>query len=98
MKEPFDSERAKCIKRGIRERIRQSSLTIVYVSENTVNSKWVNWEIRESIAMGKGVLVMHKGDSRPKSLPKAIMDNKIPVIPWSHEELTKAIEKQSKNQ
>ena len=97
LKEPFDSERADYIKRGIRERIRQSSVTVVYVSDKTANSKWVDWEIRESVSMGKGVVAMHKGDGPPENLPKAITDNKIHVVPWNQKQLADAIQKESNN-
>ena len=97
LKEPFDSKKAEYIKRGIRERIRQCSVTVVYISDNTADSKWVDWEIRESLAMGKGVVAMHKGDSQPSRLPKAISDNKIPVVRWNQKELAKAIKKQSED-
>ena len=97
LREPFDSEKADYIKRGIRERIRQSSVTVVYVSDNTTNSKWVDWEIRESLAMGKGVIAMHKGNNAPSRLPRAVTDNLISVLPWKQEELTKAIEMASHN-
>ncbi len=97
LKEPFDSKKADYIKRGIRERIRQCSVTLVYVSDKTANSKWVNWEIQESLAMGKGVVAMHKGNSQPMRLPKAITDNNIQVVPWNQKQLAKAIQKQSKN-
>ena len=97
LREPFDSKKADYIKRGIRERIRQCSVTVVYVSDETADSKWVDWEIRESIAMGKGVVAMHKGHSPPKRLPKAVTDNKVPVVPWNQKELAKAIKKQSEN-
>ena len=63
LKKPFNSKDADYIKRGIREQIRQSSVTVVYLSDKTANSEWVNWEIQESLAMGKGVLAMHKGDT-----------------------------------
>ncbi len=95
LKDPFDSEKAEYIKRGIRERIRQCSVTVVYVSDATPASKWVDWEIRESIAMGKGVVAMHKGNSPPACLPEAVTENKILIVPWNQKELTKAIKKQS---
>lgn len=95
LKEPFDSEKAEYIKRGIRERIRQCSVTVIYVSDATADSKWVDWEIRESIAMGKGVVAMHKGNSPPAHLPEAITENKIPIVPWNQKELAAAIKKQS---
>ena len=97
LREPFDSKKADYIKRGIRERIRQCSVTVVYVSDKTADSKWVDWEIQESLAMGKGVVAMHKGDSPPKRLPKAITDNKIQVVPWNQKQLAKAIQKGSEN-
>jgi hypothetical protein len=97
LKEPFDSKKADYIKRGIRERIRQCSVTVVYLSDKTAGSKWVDWEIRESIAMGKGVVAMYKGDVPPAWLPKAVIDNKVFVVPWNQKELAKAIKKQSEN-
>ncbi len=97
LREPFDSKKAEYIKRGIRERIRQCSVTVVYISDNTASSKWVDWEISESIAMGKGVVAMHKGGSPPGQLPRAVTDNKVPVVPWNQKELAKAIKKQSEN-
>ena len=97
MKKPFDSRQAEYIKRGIRERIRQCSVTVVYISNKTVDSKWVDWEIRESIAMGKGVVAMYKGDKPPSHLPKALTDNKLPVVPWNQKELSNAIRKQARD-
>lgn len=97
LKEPFDSEKAEYIKRGIRERLRQCSVTVVYISDKTSDSKWVDWEIRESIAMGKGVVAMHKGNTPPARLPKAVTDNKVPVVPWNQKDLAKAIKKQSES-
>ena len=97
LKEPFDSKKADYIKRGIRERIRQCSVTVVYISDKTAGSKWVNWEIQESIAMGKGVIAMYKGNSAPTRLPKAVTENNIPIVPWNQKELAKAIKKQSEN-
>ena len=97
LKKPFDSKDAQYIKRGIRERIRQSSVTVVYLTEKTANSKWVDWEIRESLSMGKGVVAMHKGDNPPNRIPKAISDNNIPVVPWNQTQLSRSIDQQSEN-
>ena len=97
LKVPFDSKKADYIKRGIRERIRQCSVTVVYISDKTAGSKWVNWEIQESIAMGKGVIAMYKGNSAPMRLPKAVTQHNIPIVQWNQKELAKAIKKQSEN-
>lgn len=97
LKEPFNSKDADYIKRGIREQIRQSSVTVVYLSENTADSEWVNWEIRESLAMGKGVLAMHKGDTPPKRLPDAITENNIKVLPWKQQQINDAIQEKAES-
>ena len=94
---PFNSEKSDHIKSSIREQIRQSSVTVVYVSDKTANSEWVDWEIRESLAQGKGVLAMHKGDTRPKHLPKAIVENNIKVLPWKQRLINDTIQEQAEN-
>ena len=91
LREPFDSTRAEYIKNGIRERIRQSSATLVYVSEVTHMSKWVDWEIRESLRLGKRVIAMYKGGQPPRSLPAALTENHIELVPWTHDALMGAI-------
>jgi hypothetical protein len=90
--EPFHSENAEYIRRGIRERIRQASVTLAYLSEHTAHSKWVDWEIRESIALGKGVIAVHKGDTPPTRLPAACHEFNVKVVPWNQQEIARAIE------
>lgn len=81
--EPFNSERAPYIKQKIGERITQSSLTVVYLSNHTLNSHWVEWEIEESLRRGKRVIGVFAGDTRPTKIPTAIEHNKIKCVPWS---------------
>lgn len=97
LRKPFDSERADYIKQNIRARIRQCSVTVVYVSEKTASSRWVDWEIRESLALNKGVVAMYKGNTLPQRLPRAISENKIQVVPWDQKKLTEAINKASRD-
>ncbi len=85
VKDAFDSKNADYIKRQITERIRQSSTTVVYVSDQTQNSRWVNWEVQKSLELGKRVIAVHKGDTAPNSLPDAVRNNpQIPVERWSN--------------
>lgn len=85
VKDAFDSKNADYIKRQITERIQRSSTTVVYVSDQTQNSRWVNWEVETSLKLGKRVIAVHKGDSRPKNLPDSVNGNKtIQVIPWKN--------------
>jgi hypothetical protein len=83
VREPYDSSRADYIKQRIGERISQSSVTVVYISSDTAQSKWVNWEIEESLRRNKAVIAVHKGDAAPNVLPKSIKDNGIKIVPWS---------------
>src|SRR5438128_397272 len=78
--EPIDSERAPYIKQKITERINQSSLTVVFLSDSAAKSKWVAWEIEESIRSGKQVLGVYPQDSKPKNFPDSIKKHKIKCV------------------
>lgn len=92
VKEAFDSENADYIKRQIRERIERCSVTVVYLTEQTASSSWVNWEIEESLKRGKGVIGVYKGDAKPDKTPPAFQQNKCKAVKWEHSALMKAIE------
>ncbi len=83
VKEPYDSTRADYIKQKIREKIQKVSTTIVYISTNTSSSKWVKWEVEESLKMGKKVIAVHKGDSPPRNPPSYLAENKIKLVKWA---------------
>lgn len=96
VKEPYDSTNADYIKRNIREKIDRCSVTMVYLSEKTASSKWVNWEIEESLKRGKGVIGVYKGETPPAKTPSAFKQNECKAVKWEHAALTKAIEDASK--
>lgn len=91
LQEAFDSDRAEYIRAGIRERINQCSVTVVYVSDNTAGSKWVDWEIRESVRLGKGVVAVYSGKP-PARLPAALGEIGVSPIPWTHDRISRAID------
>jgi antiphage defense system Thoeris ThsB-like protein len=90
LRAPFDSERAETIRERIRERIRQASLTLVYVSDHSAKSKWVNWEVEESVKLEKRVVGVYQGEI-PGRLPPAIKKHRIKVIAWTHKGIAKAL-------
>lgn len=92
VKEPFDSANTDYIKRQIREKIDRCSVTVVYLTEKTASSKWVNWEIEESIKRGKGVIGVYKGSKAPTNVPPAFGQNGCMSVKWEHAVLMKAIE------
>ena len=81
--ESINSERAPYIKQKIAERIEQSSLTVVFLSNSTSKSDWVAWEIEESLRRGKQVLGVYPQDSKPKSYPDSIKAHKIKCVVWA---------------
>lgn len=96
IKEPFDSTNADYIKRQIRKKIDRCSVTVVYLSEKTASSRWVNWEIEESIKRGKGVIGVYKGGKGPTHVPPAFRQNGCKSVKWERAALMKAIEDASR--
>jgi hypothetical protein len=81
--EAYNSESASYIKMQITDRINRSSVTVIYLSEDTFRSQWVEWEVRRSKELGKNVIATHKGDLPPAKLPKFINEFNIKIVPWS---------------
>lgn len=80
--EPIDSERAPYIKQKISERISHCSATVIYLTDSTPKSRWVDWEIEESIRQGKHVVGVFPQSSRPSAVPDAITKHRIKCVPW----------------
>ena len=79
---PYDSERAEYIRQKITERINRSSVTVVYVSDKTAESRWVSWEVQKSLELGKKVVAVHAGDRFTGRQP-SWLKNGIKMAPWS---------------
>lgn len=96
VKEPIDSKNADYIKRNIRAQIDRCSVTVVYLTDKTASSSWVEWEIQESLKRGKAVIGVFKGDSPPTRTPPAFSKNSCRAVKWEHGGLMKAIEEASR--
>lgn len=83
VRQAINSENDAYIKQKISERIKQCSMTAVYLTDNSAKSGWVDWEIRRSLQLGKEVVAFHKGDAPPRSLPDAVKEHGIKVVSWS---------------
>lgn len=81
--DPFDSTNADYTRQQITERIRQSSMTVVYLSSDTADSRWVEWEVEKSIELGKRVIAVHAGAAPPMNLPDWIEHHGVTVVSWS---------------
>lgn len=99
VKEPFDSRNSDYIKLKIREQIRQASVTICLIGKTTHTSKWVDWEIKASVAMGKGlvgVLLNSSGLGFGHSfpiIPAALRTYHAEVVNWDAKAIVAAIER-----
>ena len=82
LKAPFNSNRAEYIRNRLEDRIKQSSMTVVYLSEHTRNSKWVDWEVKKSVELGKEICAVHVGSRPPSQLPTCIERYGVKVVPW----------------
>ncbi|MDB1124695.1 TIR domain-containing protein [Vibrio algarum] len=97
VKKAFDSEDAPYIRRKITEKIEQASVTMIYLSEKSMDSRWVKWEVEKSRELGKGVIAVHKGDAPPTNIPKHISDNVSSVVKWNHDAISKAVQEAAEN-
>lgn len=97
LKQAINSENEDYIKKRIRERIDRASVTTVYLTPDSAKSEWVDWEIRESLRRGKGVIGVYKGDAPPAQLPSAFNEFGLKTVKWSHQELMDAIAEAKKN-
>lgn len=92
---PFRSKDAEYIRRGIRERIRLSSVTIVLIRETTYKSDWVDWEIKESLKLGKGIIAVNLKEG--VRTPKTLVDNDIKPLPWDQKRINEAIQEAARD-
>lgn len=86
IKEPFDSAwKTKC-----EEKIRRSSVTICLVGPMTYKSDAVNWEIRKSIELGKGIVAVYLTSEQP-TLPEALKEYSVKPVNWNSNEIMNEI-------
>ncbi|CAH0533234.1 hypothetical protein VST7929_01098 [Vibrio stylophorae] len=97
VKKAYNSDQDEYIKRQIRGKIEKASVTMVYLSPNSIESKWVKWEIEQSKKMGKGVIAVYKGNEPPANIPSHIRDNASSIVQWKHASMMEAIEDASTN-
>lgn len=82
VRKPYDSEQGEYIRRKIAERIARSSITVVYISASTAQSRWVEWEVQKSLEMGKRVIAVHSGEHLNEKKP-SWLNERIKVVAWS---------------
>ncbi len=80
----------------LRPGINWAGTLIVYVSERTKHSKWVNWEIEEANRLGKNVVGVWAHGSSAADAPQALLDCADAVeVGWNGKSIIDAIEGKS---
>ncbi len=88
IKEPFDS----AWKTNCERIIRMCSATICLVGQNTYKSEAVNWEIRKSAELRKGVMAVYISGSAVV-LPAALKELGVQPVPWQTDHIVRELEK-----
>ena len=78
----IDSRDAEYVKRCIREKIGRTSITVCCISENTHNSRWVDWELEESDKKGNIIIAMALKGIERAVLPKLIQEKNLKFHAW----------------
>ena len=71
--------------------IRWASTLIVYITPETMNSEWVNWEIEYAQKIGKRIVGVWAYGANESNLPKALDDYADAVVGWNSERIIDAI-------
>lgn len=80
---PVDSRDPDYIKSKIREQMNGTSLNVVLIGQKTARSKWVDFEIRESIKQGKAILGIRLKGAENAPIPPALLEAGAKVIHWN---------------
>ena len=72
-------------------RIKQSGCLVVYVSEKTKNSDWVEWEIEYAHKQDKRIVGVWERGARDCEMPKALECYGDAVVGWNGENIIDAI-------
>ena len=80
------------IKYGIlKPRIEWASVLVVYISHETKNSDWVNWEIECAHREGKRIVGVWEWGAKDCELPEALERYRDAVVGWNGESIIDAI-------
>jgi len=91
--DPVKSKDESYIRRSIRNKMQGTSVTVVLTGDKTHPSRWVGWEIEESVGRGNGLLgIKIKGKSGAKT-PALLRTYGAEVLTWQPSEFEDAIER-----
>jgi hypothetical protein len=91
--DPVKSKDEAYIRRSIRNQMHGTSVTVVLIGDKTHTSRWVDWEIEESVGRGNGLLgIKLKGKSESMT-PALLRTYEAEILTWQPSEFEDAIER-----
>ena len=93
IKEPFESLVAKDEKSRITEMLEKASITVVLIGRTTYADKWVDWEVRKSAELGKGLLGVRLHSDLDHIIPRALKDFRVEVSGPDPRSVAEAVER-----
>jgi hypothetical protein len=89
---PNEAKSADYIKSSIlAPQIQWAGTLVVYVSPQTKNSEWVNWEIEYAHKLGKRIVGVWENGAKDCELPEALNDYADAVVGWHGNSIIDAI-------
>jgi hypothetical protein len=91
--DPIMSRDEAYIRRSIRNQMQGTSVTVVLIGDKTHTSRWVDWEIEESVGRGNGLLgIKLKGKSGART-PALLRTYRAEVLIWQPSQFEDVIER-----
>jgi len=88
VKEPFDERwKSQCT-----ERIRQTSVVIVMIGEETHSRPAVLWEINKAYELGKPVIGVRMYKDANHKIPEQMQFNRAKIVNWNMKDIQDAME------
>ena len=72
-------------------RIRACSTLLVYITPDTKDSNWVNWEIEYAYKQGKTIVGVWEWESKGCDIPVALEEFHHAIVGWNGESIVNAI-------
>ena len=95
--DPVKSKNKEYIEQKVREQMKGTSVTVVLIGRDTKNSKWIPWEIEQSIKNDNGIIAIRLKNAPPLpkncKVQKALDDAAAEIIPWEPDKFADAIER-----
>lgn len=89
VKEPFDEKwKTQCT-----ERLKQSSVLICTIGEDTHSREAVLWEINKAYDLGKPVFAVRLHSDKNHKIPQPLIDHKAKIIPWKLDAIQAELDK-----